>query len=78
MTTTIATTPEIIDNLTSGVYPAFAMLAGMQLDLFTPLGDGPMGAEQLADSIGVEPAKLEPLLYAGLRVADGDRTQGYF
>lgn len=64
MTTTIATTPEIIDNLTSGVYPAFAMLAGMQLDLFTPLGDGPMSTELLADAVGVEPAKLDPLLYA--------------
>lgn len=46
------------------VYTPFAMLAGMQLDLFTPLKDGPMGAEQIADAIGVGPAKLKPLLYA--------------
>jgi len=64
MLTATATTPEVIDNLTSGVYPAFAMLAGMQLDLFTPLGDGPMSAQQLADALGVGPAKLKPLLYA--------------
>ena len=64
MLTTTATTPEVIDDLTSGVYPAFAMLAGMQLDLFTPLGDGPMSAQELADAMGVGPAKLKPLLYA--------------
>jgi len=46
------------------VYPAFAMLAGMQLDLFTPLKDGPMTAEQVAAAIGVGPTKLKPLLYA--------------
>lgn len=46
------------------VYPAFAMLAGMQLDLFTPLKDGPMTAEQIAAATGVGPAKLKPLLYA--------------
>lgn len=63
MLTTTAITPEVIDNLTSGVYPAFAMLAGMQLDLFTPLGDGPLSAEQLADAMEVRPAKLKPLLY---------------
>ncbi|MCH8282168.1 MAG: methyltransferase [Chloroflexi bacterium] len=76
MLTTTATTPEVIDNLTSGVYPAFAMLAGMQLDLFTPLGDGPMSADQLADAIGVGSAKLKPLLYslvtANLLTVDGE------
>ncbi len=35
---------ETIDKLASAVYPSFAMLAGMQLDLFTPLKDGPMSA----------------------------------
>jgi hypothetical protein len=40
------------------------MLAGMQLDLFTPLKDGPMTAEQLAAALGVKAEKLSPLLYA--------------
>ena len=40
------------------------MLAGMQLDVFTPLKDGAMTAEQLADSLGVKAEKLSPLLYA--------------
>lgn len=40
------------------------MLAGMQLDLFTPLHDGPMTGEQVAKAIGVNGAQLERLLYA--------------
>ncbi len=46
------------------VYPPFAMIAGMQLDLFTPLKDNPMTAEEIAVVLGVGPAKLRPLLYA--------------
>ena len=62
--TTPTPRPETIDKLASAVYPSFAMLAGMQLDLFTPLKDGPMSAEQLAEALKVNPAKLKPLLYA--------------
>jgi predicted O-methyltransferase YrrM len=40
------------------------MVAGMQLDLFTPLGAGPMDAGQLAAALDVAPEKLAPLLYA--------------
>ena len=39
------------------------MLAGMQLDVFTPLKNGPMTAEQIAASIGVAPKRLRLLLY---------------
>ena len=46
------------------VYPSFALLAGMQLDLFTPLEAGPMPPEQIANAIGVSIKKLKPLLYA--------------
>jgi hypothetical protein len=56
--------PETIERLGSTVHQSFAMLAGMQLDVFTPLQDGPMDASQIAGSIGVDPAKLRPLLYA--------------
>lgn len=66
-----------IPGLTNAIYHSFALLAGMQLDLFTPLNDGPMSAEQLAAAIGVNPAKLKPLLYtlavAGLLQAEGER-----
>ena len=53
-----------IEKIATSVYPPFAMLAGMQLDLFTPLKNGPMNAEQIAATIGVGSAKLRPLLYA--------------
>ena len=55
--------PEIINNLKFGVDAGLAMLAGMQLDLFTPLKDGPMSAEQLSSVIGVDPTRLRLLLY---------------
>ena len=68
--------PKTIQKLVD-VYPSFALLAGMQLDLFTPLKAGPMCAEQIADAIGVGVAKLKPLLYAlvaaELLTVEGDR-----
>ena len=56
--------PEIIDNLTNGVYSGLAMLAGMQLDVFTPLSNGPMNSEQLAKALGVGVVRFRPLLDA--------------
>jgi len=69
--------PEVnpIEKIVASVYPPFAMLAGMNLDLFTPLKDGPMNAEQIAEAIGVGCAKLKPLLYA-LVVADLLNVEG--
>lgn len=65
-----------IQRIIQAVYPPFAMLAGMQLDLFTPFKDGPMSAEQIANAIGVGSAKLKPLLYAlvvaGLLTVEGE------
>jgi ubiquinone/menaquinone biosynthesis C-methylase UbiE len=49
----------------------------MQLDLFTQLKDRPMVAEQIAETIGVDSAKLKPLLYA-LVVADLLIVEEYF
>jgi SAM-dependent methyltransferase len=46
------------------VHPSFALLAGMKLDLFTPLKDGPLSSKEIAGAIGVGEAKLKPLLYA--------------
>jgi predicted O-methyltransferase YrrM len=64
MMTSPARRPETIQKLGTAPYAAFAMIAGMQLELFTPLGAGPMRAEQLAEALGVGAAKLTPLLYA--------------
>ena len=65
-----------VEKIATAVYSPFAMLAGMQLDLFTSLKDGPMSAEQIAEKMGVGSAKLKPLLYAlviaGLLNVEGD------
>ncbi|MEM7534166.1 MAG: methyltransferase [Chloroflexota bacterium] len=55
---------DLIDRLAQSVYLPFAMLAGMQLDLFTPLQHGPLTAEELAVALAVKPDKLSLLLYA--------------
>jgi hypothetical protein len=64
MTTSAVPRPETIERLAAAVYPSFAMLAGMQLDVFTPLVGGALSAEQIAQALGLGVAKLKPLLYA--------------
>lgn len=56
--------PGLIHKLATAAYPSFAMLAGIQLDVFTALRDAPMRAEQIAARVGVRVDKLKPLLYA--------------
>jgi methyltransferase family protein len=77
MTTTAAVRPETIERLAMAVYPSFAMLAGMELDVFTTLKDGPLTGLQVAATLGVDPIRLNPLLYAlvtaGLLTIDGER-----
>lgn len=58
-----------ITDLADSVYESFALLAGMQLDLFTPLADGPLTATELADRLNSNPEKLATLCYA-LAAAD--------
>jgi len=55
--------PESINNLRFAADAAFAMLAGMELEVFTPLKAGPMTAEQIAAAIDVNPSRLRLLLY---------------
>ena len=64
MSSTTAIRPETIDSLADAVFPAMAMLAGMKLDVFTPLKDGPLSTEDVATQIGVPSRQLGPLLYA--------------
>ena len=72
-----AENPEIINSLADAVFPAMAMLAGMKLDVFTPLKDGPLTTGEIAAEIGVPPRQLGPLLYAlveaELLVVENDR-----
>jgi hypothetical protein len=61
----------------TGLGDWFAMLAGMQLDLFSPLDNGPMTAQELAAALNVDAGKLSLLLYAlvvaGLLTVSDDR-----
>ncbi len=56
--------PDTIERYDGAILPALALLAGRQLDLFTPLKDGPMSAEGIAEVLGVNASKLKLLLYA--------------
>jgi len=69
--------PVTIEKLGMAVFPSLAMLAGMELDVFTPLGNGPLRAAEIADALDVNREKIGPLLYAlvvaGLLRQEGDR-----
>ncbi len=54
---------EIIEELLDAVYPSFALLAGLELGLFSKLQDGARDSAQLAETLGVQNKKLRPLLY---------------
>jgi len=58
-----APTPDTINRLRLQADAAFAMLAGMQLDLFTPMKERPMTAEQIASAVGVKTDRLRLLLW---------------
>lgn len=64
MTTSQVNRAETIERLAVAVYPSFAMLAGMELDVFTTLKDGPLTGRQIAATLGVDPIRLNALLYA--------------
>lgn len=68
--------PEKITRYFESIYPSFALLAGMQLDIFTNLQNGPMRIENLAQVCGVRLYKLRPLLFilvqAGLLVYEDE------
>lgn len=69
--------PTTIINNIYNVFPSFAMLAGMQLDVFTPLKACAMTAEALARTLAVREDKLTPLLYllvvAGLLQVENEK-----
>jgi SAM-dependent methyltransferase len=79
MEATLDFRPATIERLVSAVYPSFAMLAGMELDIFTTFKDGPLSAAQVATALGMDPIRVKPLLYAlvaaGLLTADDDQFQ---
>ncbi len=66
----------VLDGCNAGALSAFALLAGMKLDVFTPLGAGPLTGDELAAELGVGADRLRPLLFAltslGLLRVEGD------
>src|SRR6185436_18657306 len=56
--------PNTVNQLRSAADAAFAMLAAMQLDVFTPLRLGPKTVEDIARAICVSPTRLRMLLYS--------------
>ena len=68
--------PDTIWRLRTELYPSFARLAAIQLDVFTPLSDGPGNVEQVAEAIGADADILKPLMYilveTGLLAVDGE------
>jgi cyclopropane fatty-acyl-phospholipid synthase-like methyltransferase len=55
--------PDTVNRLRFAADAAFAMLAGMQLDVFTPLEHASMTAKEIANAIGVDAERLRLLLY---------------
>ncbi len=56
--------PKTIEALAQATYPSFALQAGMELDVFTTLKDGPLDAAAVARAAGTDPAKTTHLLHA--------------
>jgi hypothetical protein len=56
--------PRQLARLTTGVFQSYALLAGMQLDLFSYLQDGPLTPAELAALSGLPTTRLARLLQA--------------
>jgi transcription initiation factor IIE alpha subunit len=59
-----ARAPDWVDVIShfTGCFSAVSILAAMQLDLFTPLRNGPRTYEELASELAVDPRRLRMLL----------------
>lgn len=55
--------PTTFRRVWAGIGDSFALVAAMELDLFTPLRNGPLSAGQVANAVGGDAGKLELLLY---------------
>ena len=56
--------PDTFNRHVGNVYPALAMLAGLQLGVFSVLGDSTKTSAEVAAAIDVNPQKLNALMYA--------------
>lgn len=60
----VTPSPVTIERLENAVPAAMAMMAGLELGIFTGLGDGPRDAAALAARIGCAEERLQRLLHA--------------
>lgn len=60
-------TPDSLRRYSTAVFPRFALLAGMQLDIFTQLKDGPIRPDEIARSLKVDAGRPRRLLYGLVR-----------
>lgn len=56
--------PSVIPRLLGQVPAALALLAGMELRVFTAIGDGSATAQEVASALGLDAGRLSRLLYA--------------
>ena len=71
-------TPASVAELRASVEPALALLAGMQLGVFTALGEGELSAKEIAADIGCDTGRLSRLLYALAHIGLLEVTDGRF
>ena len=67
-----------IAEMRASVEPALALLAGMQLGVFTALGEGGLSAKEIAAKIGCDAGRLSRLLYALAYTGLLEVTDGLF
>ena len=67
-----------IEKLIAAVPPALALRAGLELDIFTKIGDGAVTADRLGALLAVDPERLSRLLYALASVGLLDVEDGLF
>ncbi len=69
---------ERIDKLIAAVPPALALRAGLDLGIFTRLGDSTATADSLGAALNVAPDRLSRLLYALASIGLLDVEDGQF
>jgi SAM-dependent methyltransferase len=67
-----------IGNLIASVPTALALRAGLELDIFTRIGDGAVSADSLGAMLAVDPDRLSRLLYALASIDLLDVEDGLF
>ncbi len=70
--------PHTIRQLGLAPYESFAMIAGMQLELFTPLSKTELSLEELAKCLEVKADKLQPLVFALVTAGLLNFNDGFF